>query len=174
MQAFAEGAEQADDITVLALHYLGVAGDNIQQRVEFTIKNRLEEIETAIAQFSEFASRHGVADPVRQKISVALDELLNNTITYGFPAGGEHVIDIAIELGGDRLAVRLEDDGRAFNPFAQATPDTTGAVEDRPEGGLGIHIVRNLMEKVGYQRDGEKNVTTLIKHFTTNPEGEST
>ena len=64
----------------------------------------------------------------------------------------------------------MEDDGVGFNPFAHAAPDTTAATEDRPEGGPGIHIVRNLMEKVGYQRDGEKNVTTLIKRFTTKPE----
>ena len=62
-----------------------------------------------------------------------------------------------------RLGVTISDDGRPFNPFEGAPPDTELSVDDRPIGGLGVHLVQNVMDEVAYERHGTKNVVTLVK-----------
>ena len=73
---------------------------------------------------------------------------------------------IAVELGTDRLTVTLTDNGRPCNPLDTAAPDTTRSVEERPVGGLGIHLVRQLMDEVHYHRRGGRNVVVLVKRLT--------
>lgn len=70
---------------------------------------------------------------------------------------------IAVELGTDRLTVTLTDNGRPFNPLDTAAPDTTRSVEERPVGGLGIHLGRQLMDEVHCHRRGGRNVVVLVK-----------
>ena len=102
----------------------------------------------------------------RRSLNVALDELLQNTIVHGFAGRKGGVVTIAVELGTDRLTVTLTDNGRPFNPLDTAAPDTTRFVEERPVGGLGIHLVRQLMDEVHYQRRGGRNVVVLVKRLT--------
>jgi anti-sigma regulatory factor (Ser/Thr protein kinase) len=96
-------------------------------------------------------------------MSIVLDELLNNTISYGYGDEEEHVIEISVEVLGDRLIITLVDDGIPFNPFKYGPPNTKGAIDKRNIGGLGIHIVSSLLEKVGYERIGNKNIVILTK-----------
>jgi anti-anti-sigma factor len=118
------------------------------------------------AAFAEFADAHAVPAAIRRSMSVALDELLNNTIAYGFAGreGGE--VRIEVELRADRLCATLTDDGRPFNPLDTAAPDTALSVEERQAGGLGIHLVRRLMDEVSYQRRADRNVVILAKLLT--------
>ncbi|HTT67353.1 MAG TPA: ATP-binding protein [Gemmatimonadales bacterium] len=117
-------------------------------------------VKTALA---EFADAHAVPAGIRRSMSVVLDELLNNTISYGFAGreGGE--MTIAVELRTDRLSVTLTDDGAPFNPLDVAAPDTALSVEERQVGGLGIHLARRLMDEVSYQRRAGRNVVVLAK-----------
>jgi len=118
------------------------------------------------AAFAEFADAHAVPAAIRRSMSVALDELLHNTIAYGFAGrdGGE--VTVEVELRADRLCATLSDDGPPFNPLESAPPDTTLAVEEREVGGLGIHLVRRMMDEVGYQRRADRNVVSLAKLLT--------
>jgi anti-anti-sigma factor len=118
------------------------------------------------AAFAEFADAHAVPASIRRSVNVALDELLNNTISYGFAGrqGGEVII--AVELRTDRLSVTLSDDGEPFNPFSVAAPDTALPVEGRRMGGLGIHLVRRMMDEVSYHRRADRNVVILAKLLT--------
>ncbi len=118
------------------------------------------------AAFAEFADAHAVPAAIRRSLSVALDDLLNNTIAYGFAGreGGE--VRIEVEVRADRVCATLTDDGRPFNPLDAAAPDTALSVEERQVGGLGIHLVRRMMDEVGYQRRGDHNVVTLAKLLT--------
>ena len=121
------------------------------------------------AAFAEFADAHAVPAPVRRSVSVALDELLNNTIAYGFAGrgggggGGDGAVSIEVELRSDRLYVTLTDNGKPFNPLEMNAPDTTPSVEERQTGGLGIHLARRLMDDVAYHRRADRNVVTLAK-----------
>lgn len=114
--------------------------------------------------FSDFADAHALPDAVRRSVSVVLDELLTNTLSYGLTdCGGEVIVDV--ELHADRLVVTISDDGRPFDPLAQSAPDTTLAVEDRPIGGQGIHLVRRMVDDLSYFRRSDRNIVTLTKRL---------
>ncbi len=98
-----------------------------------------------------------------QKSNIAFDELLNNIISYGYDDEEIHEIDIEIDLKGERLIITITDDGIPFNPFRKDPPDTMLSVEERVIGGLGIHIVKSLMDEYEYKRNVDKNIITLVK-----------
>ena len=120
------------------------------------------------AAFAEFADAHAVPVSVRRSMNVVLDELLTNTLSYAFPAGGRESgeVTVDVELGPDRLSVTLSDDGSPFDPFGTAAPDTAPSVEERRIGGLGIHLVRLMMDEFSYHRSADRNVVTLAKCLT--------
>ena len=84
---------------------------------------------------------------------------------YGLNDEQRHFIDIRLELTANSLIVSIADDGVPFNPLAETAPDTTLSIEDRQIGGLGIHIVVNMVDDISYQRTAGKNVLTLTKSF---------
>ncbi|MCP4560799.1 MAG: ATP-binding protein [Bosea sp.] len=101
------------------------------------------------------------------KLNLALDELITNTIAYGYAERKDGEIDIEMRRHDDRVVVRLIDQAVAFDPFEVAVADTTSSLEDRPVGGLGIHFVRTLIDEVSYSRDDDRNVITLTLLFPT-------
>ncbi len=103
----------------------------------------------------------------RSCVSIEIENMLNNIITYVYSDEDEHNIEIKVELSGDRLTVSITDDGIPFNPFGIETPDTKLSIEERKIGGLGVHLVRKVMDKVSYQRRIDKNVITLVKDMAT-------
>jgi anti-anti-sigma factor len=119
------------------------------------------------AAFATFAEAHALPASVRRSVHVVLDELLTNTIVYGFAGrGGGGEASVEVELRADRVSVTLTDDGPPFNPLDVAPPAPAPAglpVERRPIGGLGIHLVRGLMDEVSYQRRADRNVVILAK-----------
>ena len=126
-----------------------------------TIGADRSEIARVNAAFAKFADLHALPASVRRSVHVALDELLTNTIEYGFAADGEGggEASIEVELRSDRVLLTLTDDGRPFDPFGMAPPP---AVPDAI-GGLGIHLVRGMMDEVSYQRRKGRNVVVLTK-----------
>ena len=126
-----------------------------------TIGPDLGEVARVNAAFAEYAEANGVPAAEHRRVQVALDELLTNTITYGKCRD----VTVDAELTGDGLLVRLSDDGTAFDPLIQITPDTTLSVDLRRIGGLGIHLVRQMMDEVSYRHHEGRNVVTLSKHL---------
>lgn len=134
-----------------------------------TIAPELGEIARVNAAFTAFAEAHAVPPAIRRSLNVALDELLNNTIVHGFAGRTGGAVTIEAELRADRLTVTLTDDGTPFNPLVAVSapsPNTARSVEERQIGGLGLHLVRRMMDDVGYHRRGDRNVVTLVKHLT--------
>lgn len=128
------------------------------------------EVARVQATFGEFAETHGVPADIRRSMTVVLDELLANTVTHGLSAGGGRdggSVTVEAGLQGDQLVITLTDDGTPFDPFGRAAPDTTLSVEDRPIGGLGIHLVRQLVDEVSYHRRDDRNVVVLTKRLGT-------
>ncbi len=136
------------------------------QVLELSIKNRVGEIARVNQSFNAFADRHGVTSGTRRAMDLVFDDLLNNIVSYAYHDDDEHTIDVRVELSADRLAVTITDDGIPFDPFASAAPDTALSLEERPIGGLGIYLVRNLMDEVSYSRRTDKNVVILVKHLS--------
>jgi anti-sigma regulatory factor (Ser/Thr protein kinase) len=98
-------------------------------------------------------------------VTLALDELFTNVISYGYDGGAKGDRDIVVELGvkDGELTVALEDDGRAFDPTSMPPPDIDADLEDRAIGGLGIHFVRNFMDSVDYNRTNGYNRLMMRK-----------
>ena len=162
VKIFEEGAEQFDDITVLAVQFKEDPNTIENQGISFEIKSNLVEIISTIEQFETFGMEYKIPNSIIQKINIVLDEMLSNIISYGYNDEIEHIIKIDIELKGKRMIITLTDDGIPFNPFKNGPPDTMLSVEERGIGGLGIHIVENLMDEYEYKRNTNRNIITLV------------
>lgn len=156
---FVDGASQSDDITILVLKYIN------QKQLQYRLKNKIEEISTLAENIEKFAADNNLPGEMAFQVNLSLDELLTNTISYGFPAGGEHEITVEIVLAGDMLVITTQDDGLAFNPLEQSEPDLSQDIEERPIGGLGIHLVRNMMDNIEYRREANKNILIMKKQI---------
>ena len=162
---FQGDAPQADDITVLALRYQGVAAVEGEADLHLAISNQLQEIGRVNELFTQFAQEHGLPTDTARRMNICFDELLSNSINYGYNDDAEHEISIHIRLLPSELAVTITDDAKPFNPFASMPPDTRLPVEERPIGGLGLHLVKSFMDRVAYERHGEHNVVLLFKQI---------
>jgi anti-sigma regulatory factor (Ser/Thr protein kinase) len=96
-------------------------------------------------------------------INLLLDEFVSNVIKYGYDDKSEHQIQVTVELDGRHLTIRIQDDGKAFNPLEAPEPDLDLPIEERPIGGLGILIARTLADSLEYRREGGRNVLTMQK-----------
>ena len=96
-------------------------------------------------------------------VDLAIDEVVTNVISYGFGDAAEHLIQVRLVLNSGELTLEVEDDGKPFDPLCQPPPNLTLALEDRPIGGLGIHLVRNLMDCTEYRRQHDRNLLIMRK-----------
>ena len=141
--------------------------------LRFTVVNDLREIAVAADRIDEFCSVRGIPPATAYAANLSVDELLTNTISYGYEDIGEHRIDLMIRLDGDVLAIEISDDGIEFAPDGAKDPDTAASIEDRPIGGLGIFLARQMMDSFAYRRDEGRNIVTLTKKTATaNPENQ--
>lgn len=124
----------------------------------------LDELRKVNAAIEEIAEEENWPPDVTFQIGLAVEELGVNIVEYGHDDGKVHEIKIVITSEDEVITIEIEDDGRAFNPLSDAPePDLEAAVEDRTVGGLGVHLVRTMMDEVHYQRQQDKNCLTLVK-----------
>ena len=162
VKTFEAGVEQTDDVTVLAFQYHGRPKASDSAALQITLKNNLSEIARLNGAFDVFADEHAIPLPVASKFNLVFDELLNNIVSFAYRDSDEHEISVGITCAANRLTAIFEDDGIPFNPLSAVTPDTRASLLERELGGLGIHLVRNLVDDVSYQRRIDKNVLTLV------------
>uniref|UniRef100_I2Q2F0 Anti-sigma regulatory factor (Ser/Thr protein kinase) n=1 Tax=Desulfovibrio sp. U5L TaxID=596152 RepID=I2Q2F0_9BACT len=135
----------------------------MQPGFSLRLHNRLLELDRVADAVEAFGEAHGLPARLRFQIRLVLDELLTNIISYGYPEDGDHLITVAMGQEGSRLRFVLEDDARPFDPLTAKTPDTMGTPEERRIGGLGIHLVRTIMDRVAYERVDDTNRLILEK-----------
>jgi anti-sigma regulatory factor (Ser/Thr protein kinase) len=129
-----------------------------------------EGIRTALDALAALAASSGLSKAVTWPVEVSLDEVLANVVRHALPGRGE-TASVEIELRLDPVAVpplcevRVADDGPAFDPLALPAADTSLGVEDRPIGGLGITLVRKLMDEVEYERRDGRNHLRLLRRL---------
>jgi len=98
-------------------------------------------------------------------ICVSLDEAVTNVVMYAYPKNVKGNVRITIERVNDRVLVEIIDSGAPFNPLDHPVPDVSASIEKRLIGGLGIHLMRNMMDEMNYRRIGDKNYLSLVKHI---------
>jgi sigma-B regulation protein RsbU (phosphoserine phosphatase) len=161
---FAAGAEQSDDITALAIRYLGPAGSN-NGELQFTLKNRVAEIARLGERLGEFAALHQLTPNVLYNLNLALEEAVNNIISHGYSDHREHEIRVRIRVESGAVIAELKDDARPFNPLTAPNANVTTPLDERPAGGLGIHLMRKLMDGIEYQRLEDGNLLIMKKNL---------
>lgn len=131
-----------------------------------TLTSRLAEIERMAAAVEAFGAEHGLPDEVIFAVNLSLDEVVTNIISYAYADAQEHQLAVRLSLEAGVLRAEVTDGGRPFDPLTIPTPDLEAPVEERRIGGLGLHIVREMMDELAYRREQDKNVLTLTKHLT--------
>lgn len=131
--------------------------------LDLTIRNDLAEIGRLAEEVEAFCEAQGLGEAIAHALNLSLDELLANTINYGYDDAATHAIEVSLSATPEGVTVTVRDDARAFDPTLAPEPDIDAELDDRPIGGLGIHIVRAMMDEIGYQRLDGRNLLTLTK-----------
>ena len=131
--------------------------------VKVTVKNRIEDLLRVNSLFESFATQHDISGRLRYHLLVSIEEILTNIIKYGFDEEGVHPIHITFRRVEEQIEMEFEDRGREFNPLEIGEPDLDSPIEDRQLGGLGIHLVKKMVDEAKYRREGDRNILLLRK-----------
>lgn len=157
MEVFVDGAQQSDDLTMLAIRY---------QKQAIVMRNDIQQIPT----LAEWIDGLDIPDELNMPINLALEEVVSNAMLYAYPNRNGQVFVEFTQLPTPNsqhstLVFTVTDGGIPFDPTQQAEADITLSAEERDIGGLGIHLVRQIMDEIHYRREEDKNVLTLIKRI---------
>ena len=161
-QKFIGETEQSDDLTLLALSYTPLQEQNIMGE-GITLKNDVKEVEELGSFVKQVAESLSLDKSLTGRLRLAVEETVVNVMEYAYPQGTTGDVNIRATSNGRRLKFIISDSGIPFNPTEVTAADTTLSAEERPIGGLGILLVRELMDSINYERINGQNVLTLTK-----------
>ncbi|HWL54793.1 MAG TPA: ATP-binding protein [Chthoniobacteraceae bacterium] len=131
----------------------------------FQIPNQLSELTGLSGAITAHLQEKGGDDAAVYAASLALEELFTNIIKYGYDDQEAHLITVSLKVGPEVFRLEISDDGHPFNPFDQPGPDLSVPLEERQIGGLGIHFIRNLLDRYEYERRDGWNVVAVEKRL---------
>jgi phosphoserine phosphatase RsbU/P len=156
---FADGAEQADDITMLAIK-INYTVDSLVK--EMKIEAKTENLDEVINFIAVELEKVGYPSDKKNEICIAVEEIFLNIAGYAYkPDNGN--VDISISTK-EKTMIRFEDTGRPYNPLEQPSPDLEKPLNEREIGGLGVYMVRNIMDNVEYSYIKNKNILVITKN----------
>jgi serine/threonine-protein kinase RsbW len=135
----------------------------VPQEYKFELKNDLAELQTLHRHLKNWGGGIGLTTKSILRINICLDELFTNIVSYGFEDDLEHVVEFTAHADDNLLVIQIEDDGMPFNPLEKIDPDFPANVESANIGGLGILIIRKLIDNISYERKQGKNKLTMKK-----------
>ena len=125
-----------------------------------TLPNDVQEVPQLATFVEEVCESHGVDMMTTMQLNLALEEAVVNVMTYGYPEGTKGYVDISVQSESDCLTFVISDSGQPFDPTTKGDVDTTLPAEQRSIGGLGIHLVKQLMDSIQYEyKDGHNTLT---------------
>ena len=140
----------------------------VTMKKSLTLENDINNIPLLNDFVSEVAEEIGFDDEATMELNLAIEEAVVNVMKYAYPLGTKGDMNITAECNDIRMKFTITDSGMPFDPTTKEDADTTLSAEDRPIGGLGIYLVRQLMDSMNYERINGKNVLTLRKKLTSN------
>ena len=167
VRRFAAGAEQSDDLTMMAIRYTPRKEEAVLDET-LNLKNDVRQVKQLNEFIKSVTERLCMDASLAKKLRLAVEEAVVNVIDYAYPSGTEGDISVRAMANDQRLKLIISDEGTPFDPTEKALADTTLSAEERPVGGLGILLVRKLMDSINYERIDGKNVLTLRKYLTQN------
>ena len=159
---FVNGAEQSDDLTMLAIQYTKQQLDVRYQR-SISLTNDVQQVPQLAEFIDHVCEAMGFDELTTMQMNLAIEEAVVNVMNYAYPEGTTGNVNVEVQANDARLKFVISDSGKHFDPTSVAEADTTLSAEDRSIGGLGIYLVRQLMDSVNYERIGGFNVLTLRK-----------
>ena len=161
---FADGAQQSDDLTMLAIHYHRPEETPVLNE-SLTLANDVKQVPELNSFVKSVAERLNLEPSLSSQLMLAVEEAAVNVMNYAYPMGTEGKVQIDAVATDHDLKFIITDQGKAFDPTQGTHVDTTLDVEERPIGGLGILLVHSLMDTINYERYDGKNVLTLKKEY---------
>lgn len=134
-----------------------------KEKQHISLPNDVQKVPELAAFIEEIAESHGADMSLTMNINLALEEAVVNVMNYAYPQGTSGNIEISVAYSDGALVFTISDEGKPFDPTKVSDPDTSLSAEDRPIGGLGIHLVRQLMDEVSYSYENNHNILTLKK-----------
>jgi sigma-B regulation protein RsbU (phosphoserine phosphatase) len=128
-----------------------------------TLSNDVQEIPQLNVFIDEICESHDLDMMLTMQMNLAIEEAVVNVMNYGYPEGVKGYVDISVDFDGNCLTFVIKDNGIPFDPTTKGEVDTTLPAEERSIGGLGIHLVRKLMDSINYEYKDGHNVLTLVK-----------
>ena len=137
----------------------------VSQEYKFELKNSVSELKALHQHLDNWGGDIGLLANSILRINICLDELFTNIVSYGFDDDLEHIIIFTLSGDNDLVVINIEDNGIPFNPLGKIDPDFPDNVESADIGGLGIHIIKKLMDNVSYERKQGQNKLSMRKNI---------
>lgn len=131
----------------------------------FTLANDLAEISRLADGIETFCAPLDPGPKDLMAVQLAVEEAVTNVINHGYTDGQAHTFTVELTLEDRRLTTVITDDAPAYDPLARPEVDTSKPLEEREIGGLGVHLVKKLMDSAQYERRDDRNVLTLVRTF---------
>lgn len=129
------------------------------------ITNELNQLILLEDFLGKVAAEHNLNGQLLMNLKLAMEEAVTNVILYAYPGEKNKDISISLSYNDKELRIVITDSGIAFDPMNKPDPDLSLPPDERPIGGLGIYLVKQLMTDVTYHRSGDKNILTMVKHI---------
>lgn len=137
----------------------------MNREATLTLKNDVKELGRLAEFFEQLGASWFLAPNIIMAVNLSLEEAVSNIIFYAWTDSKEHLIDLKIDYCEKTLTIIVSDDGKPFDPTKREEPDINLPIEERPIGGLGIHLIKKLMDGITYDRRENRNQLTLIKNL---------
>lgn len=157
VQQFVDQAEQSDDLTLLAVRYNPIAESTLILTNDINELNRLEPF------LEKFFDQNSLNPALLSSVDLALEEALANVIMYAYPEGEKGDVTLSAHIENNAIYMKISDVGIPFNPLEQKEADLNVSLEERKIGGLGIHLIKEIMDEIGYAYEDGRNVLKMQK-----------
>ena len=132
-------------------------------KLHLTVETRLDELDRLATAVEDLGRDDNWSDDLSFQVNLALEELWLNVVNHGH-GDGIHEVEIELTSEEESLTIEITDDGKPFDPLHDAPiPDVIGSLNERSMGGLGVHLVRTMMDEMRYRREGGRNHLILVK-----------
>ncbi len=157
---------QSDDVTIMTLRYQPSNSLKPQKYLEQSFENQILEIDKLHSFIDRIQQTFSLSDKITSQLRLAMEEAVSNIINYAFPESGSHFFTLKVEHKTDKsLFFTLKDRGKPFDMTSKSTPDLSLPMEERPIGGLGIVLIKKIMDKIEYKRENNYNILYLTKEL---------
>ncbi len=158
VHTFVDGAEQSDDLTMLVIRFMG--NDNT-----LCMSNDIEELNKLEPFLNGIFEREHLDMSMLPQIDLALEEAVTNIIMYAYPEGEKGTAELNVEVADGQISATLIDSGTPFNPLQQQEANLDVSLEERKIGGLGIHLIKEIMDEVDYAYEEGRNLLRMKKRL---------